>query len=111
MSPTKSIVGYGSQFFADKNGLLKEPITEAAFVSPPKFAHDQPSSEEILLEVTNAEHKGRDVDLVMLKDSHQRARNRENMRKKRAMDNEEGRAYKRQRQEKNMMNCASTRWR
>ena len=82
------------------NNLLKEPIIEAAFVPPPKFAHDQPSSEEILLKVINAEHKGRDVDLVMLKEEeHRRKRRREAMRKKRAMDNEEGRAYKKQRQE------------
>ena len=81
------------------NDLLKEPITEAAFVPPLKFAHDQPSSEETLLKIIDAEKEGRDVDLVMLKEEHRRAYRREAMRKKRAMDNEEGRAYKRQRQE------------
>ena len=51
------------------------------------------------MKMTNAEQEGRDVDLVVLKEGHRRAYNREAMRKKRAMDNEEGRAYKRQRQE------------
>ena len=78
---------------------MKEPITEAAFLPPPKFAHDQPSSEATLLKIIDAEKEGRDVDLVMLKEDHRRARKRENRRKKRAMDNEEGRAYKKQRQE------------
>ena len=55
------------------------------------------SSEATLLKIIDAE--GRDVDLVMLKEDHRRARKRENIRKKRAMDNEEGRAYKKQRQE------------
>ena len=100
MPPTTSLVGHGPQSFADMNNLLKAPIIEAAYVPlPPLYAHNQMSSEEILMKMTNAEQEGRDVDLVMLKESHRRARSRENMRKKRAMDNEEGRAYKKQRQE------------
>ena len=48
MSPTTNTegYGYGPQFFADMSNLLKAPIIEAAFVPPPKFAHDQPSSEQ-----------------------------------------------------------------
>jgi hypothetical protein len=98
MPPTTSLVGHGPQSFADMNNLLKAPIIEAAYV-PPLYAHNQMSSEEILMKMTNAEQEGRDVDLVVLKEDHRRAYNREAMRKKRAMDNEEGRAYKRQRQE------------
>ena len=94
MPPTTSLVGYGPQSFADMNNLLKAPIIEAAYV-PPLYAHNQMSSEEILMKMTNAEQEGRDDDLVMLYAHHQRARKRENRRKKRAMDNEEGRAYKR----------------
>jgi hypothetical protein len=98
MPPTTSLVGHGPQSFADMNNLLKAPIIETALV-PPLYAHYQMSSEEILMKMTNAEQEGRDVDLVVLKEDHRRAYNREAMRKKRAMDNEEGRAYKRQRQE------------
>jgi hypothetical protein len=47
--------------------------------------HYQPSSKETLLKIIDAEKEGRDADLVMLKDSHRSARNRENMRKKRAI--------------------------
>ena len=87
MPPTTSLVGHGPQSFADMNNLLKAPITEAAYV-PPLYAHNQMSSEEILMKMTNAEQEGRDVDLVLLKEDHRRAYNREAMRKKRAMDNE-----------------------
>ena len=81
------------------NDLLKAQIIETAFVPPLKYAHNQLSSEKPLLRIIDAEQEGRDVDLVMLKEEHRRAYRREAMRKKRAMDNEEGRAYKRQRQE------------
>ena len=95
MPPTTNLVGYGPQSVADMNDLLKAQIIETAFVPPLKYAHNQLSSEKTLLRIIDAEQEGRDVDLVMLKEEHQRAYRREAMRKKRAMDNEEGRAYKR----------------
>ena len=100
MPPTTNTRGHGPQSFAETNNLLKVPIIEAAYVPPPPlYAHNQMSSEEILMKMPNAEQEGRDDDLVMLYAHHQRARKRESRRKKRAMDYEEGRAYKKQRQE------------